>query len=213
MCGYSHVWFIDFLLKGKSLFDSANLLSPNDYQKNNTKIFSVTKKMKKLYCGIYGKYKKFEKPIITYIFEKTLVLSFICSKCKNENEAIWKGEESIEIIKFIGLMNNIEKYQKIYNHVWRSLSQEFRLKNIDETIFFLKEVKQNELMGKKHKMVCTTLNYIEQSLILAFIITPCISVFAFASSIAIPIWIASSEIGLNICAIVAEIKKYNGKKN
>ena len=61
-------------------------------------------------------------------------------------------------------------------------------------------------------MVCTTLNYIEQSLILAFTITPCISVFAFPPSIAIPIWIASSEIGLNICTIVAEIKKCNGKK-
>ena len=42
-------------------------------------------------------------------------------------------------------------------------------------------------MSKKHKMVCTTLNYIEQSLILAFTITPCISIFAFASLIAIPI--------------------------
>ena len=50
-------------------------------------------------------------------------------------------------------------------------------------------------MSKKHKMVCTTLNCIEQSLILAFTITPCISIFAFASLIAIPIWIASSEIG------------------
>ena len=49
-------------------------------------------------------------------------------------------------------------------------------------------------MSKKHKMVCTTLNYIEQSLILAFTITPCVLIFAFASLIAIPIWIASSEI-------------------
>ena len=117
ICGYSHVWFIDFLLKGKSLLDTANLLSPNDYQKNNTKIFSAIRKMKNPYCVICGKYKKFEKPIITYIFEKTLVLPFIRSKCKNGNEAIWKGEESIEILKFIGLMNNTEKHQKIYNHV------------------------------------------------------------------------------------------------
>ena len=45
--------------------------------------------------------------------KKTLVLSFIWSKCKNGNEAIWKGEESIEILKFIGLMNNMEKHQII----------------------------------------------------------------------------------------------------
>ena len=53
----------------------------------NTKIFSITEKvkMKKLYCVICGKYRKFEKPKISYILEKTLVLSIICSKCKNEN--------------------------------------------------------------------------------------------------------------------------------
>ena len=68
-------------------------------------------------------------------------------------------------------------------------------------------------MSKKDNMVCTTLNYIEQSLILAFTITPCISIFSFPSSIDIPIWIASSEIGLKICAIVAGIKKYDEKKN
>ena len=38
--------------------------------------------MKKLYCVICGKYSKFEKPKISYIIEKILVLSIICSKCK-----------------------------------------------------------------------------------------------------------------------------------
>ena len=28
-------------------------------------------------------------------------------------------EESIEILKILGLINNIEEYQKIYNHDWR----------------------------------------------------------------------------------------------
>ena len=57
--------------------------------------------MKKLYCVICGKYRKFEKPKISYLLEKTLVLSIICSKCKNEDEKIFKEEESIEIIKFL----------------------------------------------------------------------------------------------------------------
>ena len=56
------------MLKGKSLLDYTNLFSPNDYE--NTKIFSVTKKMKKLYCIICGKYRKFEKPKISYFLEK-----------------------------------------------------------------------------------------------------------------------------------------------
>ena len=46
--------------------------------------------------------------------------------------------------------------------VEENLSQEFRFKNINGTRkYFLEEIKQNELMSKKHKMVCTTLKYIE----------------------------------------------------
>ena len=63
-------------------------------------------------------------------------------------------------------------------------------------------------MSKKHKKVCTTLNYIEHFLIVASIITGCVSNSAFASLIGIPIGITSSVIGLKICAIVAEIKMY-----
>ena len=39
--------------------------------------------MTKLYCVICGKYRKFEKPKISYFL---IVLSIICSKCKNEAE-------------------------------------------------------------------------------------------------------------------------------
>ena len=42
-------------------------------------------------------------------------------------------------------------------------------------------------MSRKHKKVCTTLNYIEHSLILASTITGCISISAFASLIGFPI--------------------------
>ena len=66
--------------------------------------------MKKLYCIICGKYRKFEKPKISY---QTLVLSIICSECKNENENIFKEEDSIEILRILGLINNTEKYQNI----------------------------------------------------------------------------------------------------
>ena len=49
--------------------------------------------------------------------------------------------------------------------VEENISQEFRLTNIDETKnYFLKEIKQNELMSRKHKMFCTTLNYIKHFL-------------------------------------------------
>ena len=43
-----------------------------------------------------------------------------------------------------------------------NISQELRLKNIDETRnYFIEEIKQNEMMSKKHKKVCVSLNYTE----------------------------------------------------
>ena len=62
-------------------------------------------------------------------------------------------------------------------------------------------------MHKKHKKVCTTLNYIEHFLILASTITGCVSISAFASLIGIPIRIRSSIVDLKICTITVGIKK------
>ena len=107
MCRYFCIGFIDFMLKGKSLLEYTNLFSPNDYERNDKIIFSITKKMKILYCVICGKYRKLEKPKTSYLLEKTLVLSIICSKCKNEDEKLFKEQESIEILIIFGLIENI----------------------------------------------------------------------------------------------------------
>ena len=61
-------------------------------------------------------------------------------------------------------------------------------------------------MSKKHKKVCRVFNYIYHSLIVTSTITGCISISAFASLVGIPIGIATSIIGLKICAITAGIK-------
>ena len=70
-------------------------------------------------CYFVASTKNFEKSKISYLLEKTLVLSIICSKCKNEDEKIFNEEESIKILKIFCLINNIEEYQNIYNNVWR----------------------------------------------------------------------------------------------
>ena len=80
--------------------------------------------MKKLYSVICGKYRKFEKPKISYLLEKTLVFSIICSKCKNK-------KESIEILKILDLIT--------LKMAEENISQEFRLKNIDQTRNYLSE--------------------------------------------------------------------------
>ena len=64
------------------------------------------------------------------------------------------------------------------------------------------------MMSKKHKKVCTTLNYIENVLIFASVITGCISISAFTSLHGTRIGITSSAIGLKICEITAGIKNY-----
>ena len=61
---------------------------------------------------------------------------------------------------------------------------------------------------KSTKKVCTTLNYIEHILILASTITGYVYISVFASLIGVTIGIASSAIGLKICAVAGGIKKY-----
>ena len=80
--------------------------------------------MKIINCVVCANYRKFKNPKILYIFAKTLVLSIICNKGKNEDGKISKEEESIEILKILGLFKNM---------VEENISQEFRLKNVDET--------------------------------------------------------------------------------
>ena len=71
-----------------------HIFSPNDYQKNDKIIQNYFQKLKRLRW----------KNIIP--FRKTLVLSIIFSKCKIEDEKIFKGESN-KILKILGLIENI----------------------------------------------------------------------------------------------------------
>ena len=51
--------------------------------------------------------------------KKTLDLCTVYSKFVHKYKKVFKEEEPIEILKFLGLITNIEEYQKKYNHVWR----------------------------------------------------------------------------------------------
>ena len=94
------------------------------------------------------------------------------------------------------------------NVIEENISQEVRPKNIDKTpIFLIEEINRNQLMSKKHKKVCTSLNYTEHFLILGSTITGCAFISAFDSLASIPIGITSSEIELKNCEITAGIKK------
>ena len=61
------------------------------------------------------------------------------------------------------------------------MDQEFRLRKIDK----------KKLTRKKPKEVCKILNYTENLLILTSTVTECVSIFAFASLIDIPVGVSS----------------------
>ena len=83
---------------------------------------------------------------MSYLLEKTLVLSIICRKCKNEDEELFTEEVELKIYNYSKKM------------VEENLCLEFRLKNIDEiTNYLIEERNLNELMSKKHIKVCATL--------------------------------------------------------
>ena len=65
--------------------------------------------MKRSYCVICGNYRKFGKPKVSHISEKILFLSNIYSKCKNEDEKLFKEEEPIEILKILRLISKRHK--------------------------------------------------------------------------------------------------------
>ena len=75
--------------------------------------------------------------------------------------------------------------------------------------YLTEKIKQNELVSKKHKKTCTTLNYLEHLLILASTVAWCVSISHFASLVGIPVSIASSAMGLKIRPIISEIKILN----
>ena len=55
----------------------------------------------------------------TLVFQNIVLnsISIVNSKRGHKYGKMFKEEVSIEISKIIGLINNIEEYQKIYNHV------------------------------------------------------------------------------------------------
>ena len=106
---------------------------------------------------------------------------------------------NIKCFMLFSLLMNMKRTTKmIYNYIItlkrnmteENISHEFRLKKIDETRnYFLKEIKHNYLVGKKHKKVCKVLNYIEHLFILVSTVTGCVLISALFSLV--PIGIAS----------------------
>ena len=64
-----------------------------------------------MYCARCNKYRNFQNTKILYIFSKTFLFSIFCDNRSSKDEQIFKEEESNEILKILGLINDIEEYQ------------------------------------------------------------------------------------------------------
>ena len=63
-------------------------------------------------------------------------------------------------------------------------------------------------MSEKYKKTCKYLNYVKHLLILGSTVTSCVSISAFGSLVYVPVCVTISAVGIDICAIIAGIKKY-----
>ena len=70
------------------------------------------------------------------------------------------------------------------------------------------EIRHSDLMSEKYNKTNKYLNYAENLLILSSIITGCVSISAYVSLVDINLSITSFLVGINICAIIAGIRKY-----
>ena len=98
------------MLKGKSFLDYTNLFSPNDYEKDHKIILKYFWQLKrwKIYIVLFvASIENLKNLKYHTSYKKTLVLSIICSKCRNEEDKIFKEDKSIEILKTLGLIENI----------------------------------------------------------------------------------------------------------
>ena len=71
-----------------------------------------------MHCNDCNKYRKFKLTNkVSYIFKETLSPFIVYNNGGQIYEKIFKEEKSIEISMIPGLINNIEEYQKKYDHV------------------------------------------------------------------------------------------------
>ena len=74
--------------------------------------------------------------------------------------------------------------------------------------YLLEEIKHNYLISEKYKKTCKYLNYVKHLLILASIVTGCVSISVFDSLVCIPVGITNSAVGIKICVNTAGMKIY-----
>ena len=71
-----------------------------------------------MYCNVCNKIENLKKNNQILKKEHQVIELFTVSVVINMKK-IFKEEESIEVLKTLSLIKNVEEYQKIYNYFWR----------------------------------------------------------------------------------------------
>ena len=71
-----------------------------------------------MYCNVCNKIENLKKNNQILKKEHQVIELFTVSVVINMKK-IFKEEESIEVLKTLSLVKNVEEYQKIYNYFWR----------------------------------------------------------------------------------------------
>ena len=71
-----------------------------------------------MYCNVCNKIENLKKNNQILKKEHQVIELFTVSVVINVKK-IFKEEESIEVLKTLSLIKNVEEYQKIYNYFWR----------------------------------------------------------------------------------------------
>ena len=82
----------------------------------------------------------------------------------------------------------IDKYDKRKHKLWLQTKQN------ETRNYLLEEMKYNELMNKKHNKVCRALNDLEHFLIAISAVSGCVSTFAVASLVGVPLGIITNPV-------------------
>ena len=87
-------------------------------------------------------------------------------------------------------------------------NQQFRLNKISEIDdYFITEIKERELMGKKRRKYISFFDYFDKSLIVLLVTSGSISIASFTTVIGIPVGITSASLSLAFSLCTGLVKK------
>ena len=107
-------------------------------------------------------------------------------------------------------MDDFNKTQNIYPNLSNiSNEQQFRLKKINEIKdYFLSEIRERELISKKHSKYIASLEYFDKSLNVLSILSGSISIVSFASVIGIPAGVIRASCGFTFSITSGFVKRF-----